>query len=142
MRILIFSFTLLCASLTAQPQPIIRPSTVPTLALSALDNTLLLKEELALRKPGRAPYFAQTRKVNARLRVTGRIIPMAPAPGASVSPASTPFPATSVLPNTGCPSEENFTCTRVKKTTGRCSALSLPLTMKPQRALDARLPGR
>jgi hypothetical protein len=41
------------------------------MALPALDNALLLEEELALREPGRAPHFAQTRKVNVRPTTQG-----------------------------------------------------------------------
>jgi hypothetical protein len=63
--------SLLVTTLFAQPQPILRPSSVPTLALPALDNALLLDEERALREPGRAPYFAQTRKVNVRPTTEG-----------------------------------------------------------------------
>ncbi|MCX8210446.1 MAG: T9SS type A sorting domain-containing protein [Lewinella sp.] len=75
MRSLPVFLTLLCSLLVttifAQPQPILRPSSVPTLALPALDNALLLDEERALREPGRAPYFAQTRKVNVRPTTEG-----------------------------------------------------------------------
>jgi subtilisin-like proprotein convertase family protein len=75
MRSLSLSFMLLCSllatSVFAQPQPILRPSSVPTLALPALDNASLLEEELSLRVPGRAPHFAEVRKVNIRPETEG-----------------------------------------------------------------------
>ncbi|TXF91403.1 T9SS type A sorting domain-containing protein [Neolewinella aurantiaca] len=75
MRTLLLFFTLLsllsATTLLAQPQPVTRPSSVPTLALPALDNTRLLQEELSLRKPGRAPRFAEVRQVSVRPETDG-----------------------------------------------------------------------
>ena len=53
-------------SLLAQPAPPDRPSAVPTLQLTPLDNVQLLALELEARKPGRAPAFARVRPVDVR----------------------------------------------------------------------------
>lgn len=70
MRLFSLFCVLLCSvlatSVVAQPEPILSPSSVPTLALQALDNGRLLQDELALRAPGRAPHFAEVRKVDVR----------------------------------------------------------------------------
>jgi subtilisin-like proprotein convertase family protein len=70
MRTSILFLTLLCSllvtTLFAQPQPALRQSTIPTLALPALNNDRLLTLELEARRPDRAPRFAETRSVDVR----------------------------------------------------------------------------
>lgn len=75
MRFLFLSLALLCSlaatTLLAQPQPILKASSVPTLALPTLDNNRLLDAELEARRQDRAPRFAETRAVDIRPTTDG-----------------------------------------------------------------------